>query len=92
MVLISDVGRGRVAFLFKESHRRGQNKKQLSKFQANFDSLKATESKSLIIDSLQANEKNSNSRDKEEVKQEDELADMNVDREQSRVHQLKLAE
>ena len=92
MVLISDVGRGRVAFPFKGSHRRGQNKKQLSKFQANLDSLKATESKSLITDLLQANEENSNTRDKEEVKQEDELADMNVDREQSRVHQLKLTE
>ena len=92
MVLISDVGRGRVAFLFKGNQRRGQNKKQLRKFQANLVSLKATESKSLIADSLQANEENSNTRDKEEVKQEDELADMNVDREQSRVHQLKLTE
>ena len=92
MVLISDVGRGRVDFIFKGSHRRGQNKKQLCKFQANLDSLKAIESKSLITDSLQANEENSNTRDKEEVKQEDELADMKVDREQSRVYQLKLTE
>ena len=66
--------------------------KHQRKFQANLDSLKAAKSKSLIKDQSQTREENSNMRDNEETKQEDEIIGMNVDKEQPKRNQLKLTD